>query len=117
MDDEQILERGGTENDIEEYAKANGADLTEKDFPMSQITKEENLLTLKTINLGRNKLNRTAEVDITFGLVHDTVADTVAHVASQYLMSDDVSAEESEEKGLYSIFAGGRNVGSIQVLR
>lgn len=31
MDDEQILERGGTEEDIREYAKANGADLTKDD--------------------------------------------------------------------------------------
>lgn len=42
MDDEQILARGGDENDIAEYAKEHGADLTEKDFegekPMNQMT-------------------------------------------------------------------------------
>lgn len=32
MDDEQILERGGTEEDIKEYAKQNGTDLTREDF-------------------------------------------------------------------------------------
>lgn len=31
MDDQQILERGGTEEDIAEYAKSNGADLTKED--------------------------------------------------------------------------------------
>ena len=36
MDDEQILERGGTQRDIEEYAKQNGADLTEADFESSK---------------------------------------------------------------------------------
>jgi RecJ-like exonuclease len=34
MDDDKILERGGTERDIEEYAKQNGADLEkEKEEP------------------------------------------------------------------------------------
>jgi hypothetical protein len=32
MNDEQILQRGGTETDIEEYAKQKGADFTETDF-------------------------------------------------------------------------------------
>ena len=32
MDDEQILARGGTQEDIEAYAKQNGADLTEEDL-------------------------------------------------------------------------------------
>ena len=32
MDDEQILARGGTERDIEEIAKANGADLEKEDL-------------------------------------------------------------------------------------
>lgn len=31
MDDDQIRERGGDDRDIEEYAKQNGADLTEDD--------------------------------------------------------------------------------------
>ena len=31
MDDEEILTRGGTEDDIREYARQNGADLTEED--------------------------------------------------------------------------------------
>lgn len=31
MDDNKILEKGGDEHDIEEYAKQNGADLTKKD--------------------------------------------------------------------------------------
>lgn len=32
MNDEQITQKGGSERDIGEYAKQNGADLTEKDF-------------------------------------------------------------------------------------
>lgn len=32
MNDDQILERGGTEEDIKSYAESNGANLTEKDF-------------------------------------------------------------------------------------
>lgn len=32
MNDDQILERGGTEEDIENYAKQNGADLEEEDI-------------------------------------------------------------------------------------
>jgi len=31
MDDEQILARGGDENEIAEYAKSNGANLTKED--------------------------------------------------------------------------------------
>lgn len=31
MSDDEILERGGTEDDIREYAKQNGADLTKED--------------------------------------------------------------------------------------
>lgn len=32
MDDDMILERGGTQEDIDEYARKNGADLTEADI-------------------------------------------------------------------------------------
>lgn len=32
MNDEQIEQRGGTERDIEEYAKQNGANLDRRDF-------------------------------------------------------------------------------------
>lgn len=32
MDDEEILRRGGDEDDIEQMARMNGADLTEDDF-------------------------------------------------------------------------------------
>lgn len=32
MDDDKILQNGGSEKDIEEYAKQNGADLTKEDF-------------------------------------------------------------------------------------
>lgn len=32
MDDEKILNQGGTQEDIEKYAKMNGADLTEEDI-------------------------------------------------------------------------------------
>lgn len=37
MNDEQILERGGTEEDIKKYAEANGADLTEIDVINDEI--------------------------------------------------------------------------------
>jgi len=37
MDDEQILERGGTQEDINEYAKQNGADLTKEDVEMDSL--------------------------------------------------------------------------------
>jgi len=32
MDDETIINKGGDDRDIEEYAKQNGADLDEQDF-------------------------------------------------------------------------------------
>jgi hypothetical protein len=37
MDDEQIIQRGGDQSDVEEYAKSNGADLTEEDFMYEAI--------------------------------------------------------------------------------
>lgn len=37
MDDETILQRGGDERDIREYAKQNGADLTEEDVRAAYI--------------------------------------------------------------------------------
>lgn len=37
--DEQIIQRGGDQSDVEEYAKSNGADLTEEDF-MYEATRE-----------------------------------------------------------------------------
>jgi hypothetical protein len=37
LDDEQILERGGDEGEIEEYAKENGADLTKEDFEKEKV--------------------------------------------------------------------------------
>jgi hypothetical protein len=40
MDDEQILERGGTEEDIKQYAKEHGADLTEEDVLIEEKEKE-----------------------------------------------------------------------------
>jgi len=38
MNDDQILMAGGTERDIEEYANANGANLTKKDFNTTPTT-------------------------------------------------------------------------------
>lgn len=40
MDDEMILARGGTQEDIDDYAKRNGADLTREDFMIEEILKE-----------------------------------------------------------------------------
>jgi len=40
MDDDQILNRGGSEEDIEKYASKNGADLTKEDFKDSWSRKE-----------------------------------------------------------------------------
>jgi len=37
MDDEQILERGGTQEDINQYARQNGADLTKEDVEMDSL--------------------------------------------------------------------------------
>ncbi len=41
MDDEQILQRGGTEEDIIKYAESNGADLTKEDFMPNPTNNEE----------------------------------------------------------------------------
>jgi hypothetical protein len=43
MNDEQILNKGGTEEDIEAYAKANGADLTKADFDPEVERKDREL--------------------------------------------------------------------------
>lgn len=40
MDDEQILARGGTQEDIEQYALENGANLTREDFEPKQYRKK-----------------------------------------------------------------------------
>lgn len=40
MDDEKILARGGNEEDIKSYARANGADLTIDDFPLEKLKRE-----------------------------------------------------------------------------
>lgn len=37
MNDEQILQRGGDEEEIEQYAKEHGADLTEEDVIKQEI--------------------------------------------------------------------------------
>lgn len=37
MDDDMILERGGTEEDIRQYALQNGADLTAEDITIEDL--------------------------------------------------------------------------------
>lgn len=44
MDDDQILMKGGTEEDIEKYAKQNGADLTKEDVENDIQIEEVNIL-------------------------------------------------------------------------
>jgi hypothetical protein len=41
MNDDQILMAGGTERDIEEYANANGANLTKEDFDNTTKTNNQ----------------------------------------------------------------------------
>jgi len=41
MNDEQIYQRGGSEEDIKSYAESNGADLTKEDFTQQNPTLEE----------------------------------------------------------------------------
>lgn len=71
---------------------------------------------LKIIDLGRNKVNKEAEVDTSRGLVNDSLEDTIAGIASHYLMSQNVSVEETPKPGLYQVFAGFHSVGQIEII-
>jgi hypothetical protein len=55
MDDDMILNRGGTERDISEYARLNGADLTKEDF--IKLNKQIVKRFKKEINSIASKLN------------------------------------------------------------
>jgi len=71
---------------------------------------------IKLIDVGRSKVNKTAVIDTSKGLVNDSLEDTLAGVASHYLMSSDVQVEKSPEKNLYTVFAGFHAVGKIEVV-
>jgi hypothetical protein len=54
MDDNQILARGGDEHDIEAYAKANGADLTEEDVKNHELIKTLKMIAEDAENDAKN---------------------------------------------------------------
>lgn len=71
---------------------------------------------IKIIDLGRNKVNKIAEIDTRKGLVNDCIEDTLAGVASHYLMSRNIEVEETPKPGLYQVFAGFQPVGKIEII-
>lgn len=73
-------------------------------------------MTIKLINVGRNKVNKIAEIDTTKGLYHDSIEETIAGVCGHYLMSHEISAVLNEKTSLYDIFAGFHKVGEVEII-
>jgi Zn finger protein HypA/HybF involved in hydrogenase expression len=57
MNDEQILERGGDEEDIRKYAEQNGADLTEQDVKIHEEKKLHEPKETLCLDCGQLRLN------------------------------------------------------------
>lgn len=70
---------------------------------------------IQLINLGRNNINKVCEINIEKGLVNNNIEDTLAAVASRYLMSRDITCEISS-KDYYTVYAGFRAVGRIKII-
>ena len=76
MDDEQIYNRGGTDRDVEEYAKANGADLTKEDIEQ-QTTETTNV----TLDLTYNEMQLM--VSLTTGIAYGLMGRDLAEHAKE----------------------------------
>lgn len=71
MDDEQILSRGGTERDIEEYAKQNGADMEMKEeSPSTEGITYKRLIKILSTRAGERGDNEGA-ADTLLRVIHE----------------------------------------------
>ena len=59
------------------------------------------------INLGRNNINKTVEVKNTKALHREI---------GKYILSPGWGMEETDEAGLYAVYAGMRTVGQVRIL-
>lgn len=74
------------------------------------------ILKIKLIDVGRNNVNKTCQIDCSKGLFNDSLEDTLAEVAGHYLLSSCVEVEATEKKNFFSVFAGFNKVGEIELL-
>jgi hypothetical protein len=72
---------------------------------------------LQLVNLGRDKINKTVEVDITEGLPNNSMKELLIQVASNYLRSSIIDVRLTKKKS-YDVLVGdiGRKVGEITML-
>ncbi len=65
------------------------------------------MIKAQLIDLGKNKINRTVEVK-NVDQLHSEIA--------KHILSINWEMEESETEGLYTVYAGFRNIGQVQIL-
>ena len=75
------------------------------------------ILKIKLIDVGRSKVNKNVEIDVTKGLYSDSIEETLIGVVKHYLLSENIDVERiSDKKNFFSVFAGFNKVGEIELL-
>lgn len=75
------------------------------------------IIKVKITDLGRNKVNKIVEVDITKGMPNDSVLDLFIGIASHYLMSREIDAVLKDDYSCEIIVGGFRKVGEMAIIQ
>ena len=75
------------------------------------------ILKIKLIDVGRSKINKNVEIDVTKGLYSDSIEETLIGVVKHYLLSENIDVVRIiDKKNFFSVFAGFKKVGEIELL-
>lgn len=77
---------------------------------------ERKIIKVKITDLGRNKINKIVEVDITKGYPNDSVLEMFCGIASHYLMSSEIDAQLKDDYSCDIIVGGFRKVGEMAIV-